>query len=108
MLGDIRFIVGAMAMAISLAGFARTAEAAEEPPAGDYLLRRWDVDDGLPDDAVTTITQTRDGYLWVGTARGLARFDGVRFRLFTTGNTPVLVSDHIRFLAEDNDGALWI
>jgi ligand-binding sensor domain-containing protein/signal transduction histidine kinase len=96
-------------MAVSLACFVWPARAADEPAAaGDYLQRRWDVDDGLPDDAVAAITQTHDGYLWIGTARGLARFDGVRFQLFTAANTPALASDHIRFLAEDNEGALWI
>ena len=98
-------------MAISLACLAcPAARAAEEPPArpGDYLLRRWDVEDGLPDDAVAAVTQTHDGYLWIGTARGLARFDGARFRLFTTANTPALASDNVRFLTEDSDGALWI
>ena len=98
-------------MAISLACLTCPASrAAEEPPvaAGDYLLRRWDVDDGLPDDAVSAITQTHDGYLWIGTARGLARFDGARFRLFTAADTPALVSGNIRFLTEDTDGALWI
>lgn len=98
-----------MTMAAVLACLAWPASrAAEEPPGGDYLLQRWDVDDGLPDDAVAAITQTHDGYLWIGTARGLARFDGVRFRLFTAANTPALVSGNVRFLAEDGDGVLWI
>lgn len=100
-----------MTMAASLAClFWPASRAAGEPPAaaGDYLLQQWDVDDGLPDDAVAAVTQTRDGYLWIGTARGLARFDGVRFRLFTSANTPALVSDNVRFLAEDSAGALWI
>lgn len=104
-----RFVFRAMTMAASLACLAGPASrAAEELPGGDYLLQRWDVDDGLPDDAVAAITQTRDGYLWIGTARGLARFDGVRFRLFTAANTPALASGNVRFLAEDCDGALWI
>jgi signal transduction histidine kinase/ligand-binding sensor domain-containing protein len=104
-----RFVLRAMTMAASLACLAGPASrAAEEPPGGDYLLQRWDVDDGLPDDAIAAIAQTRDGYLWIGTARGLARFDGVRFRLFTAANTPALGSGNVRFLAEDSDGALWI
>ena len=86
------------------------SRAADETPplAGDYLLQQWDVDDGLPDDAVAAITQTRDGYLWIGAARGLARFDGVRFHVFTAANTPALAAGGVRFLTEDEEGALWI
>jgi len=111
MFAETRFVFSAIAMAVSLACLAAPMpRAEEEPPSapGDYLLQKWDVDDGLPDDAIAAITQTRDGYLWIGTARGLARFDGVRFRLFTAANTPALVSGNIRFLTEDSDGALWI
>ncbi|MCX7824702.1 MAG: histidine kinase [Verrucomicrobiae bacterium] len=76
--------------------------------SGDYLRRQWDVEDGLPDDIVTAIVQTRDGYLWIGTPRGLARFDGVNFRVFTPANSPGLASANVRLLAEATDGALWI
>ncbi|MCX6910535.1 MAG: triple tyrosine motif-containing protein, partial [Verrucomicrobia bacterium] len=108
-LGSSPHLFRALALAATLACLASPASrAAEEPAGGDYLLQQWDVDDGLPDDAVAAITQTHDGYLWIGTARGLARFDGVRFRLFTAANTPALVSSSVRFLAEDGDGALWI
>src|SRR5689334_23097304 len=44
-----------------------------------YNVRVWQIDDGLPQNSVWAITQTKDGYLWVGTQQGLARFDGVRF-----------------------------
>ena len=44
-----------------------------------YRIRAWQTDDGLPQNSVYAITQTSDGYLWVGTREGLARFDGVRF-----------------------------
>ena len=72
--GEIRFIFRVMTMAVALACLAGpAARAADEPSSGDYLLRRWDVDDGLPDGAVAAITQTRVGYLWIGTAKGLAR-----------------------------------
>ena len=55
------------------------------PPAGavpNYFTRTWQVEDGLPQNKVTAVVQTRDGYLWVGTYNGLARFDGVRFTVF--------------------------
>src|SRR5271157_3628794 len=45
----------------------------------DFALRTWSRADGLPDASVTVVQQTQDGYLWVGTAAGLVRFDGVKF-----------------------------
>lgn len=70
--------------------------------------RRWDTQDGLPDNTINTILQTRDGYLWLGTDRGLARFDGVDFEVFDAWNTGALHSERISALAEDADGGLWI
>jgi ligand-binding sensor domain-containing protein/two-component sensor histidine kinase len=54
------------------------------------------------------MTQTRDGYLWVGTLGGLARFDGRRFTRFDSDNTPGLKSNRIVSLFEDRRGNLWI
>ena len=58
-------------------------------PPDDYVVQVWDTDAGLPHSTVTSIAQTPDGYLWVGTLHGgLARFDGTRFVNFYPGNTP--------------------
>jgi len=81
---------------------------AAEPAAPKYFVRSWKTDSGLPGNVVTAIVQTRDGYLWVGTYGGLARFDGVRFTVFNTANTPELQSDRITSLYEDAQGILWI
>src|SRR5579871_1698601 len=45
----------------------------------DYVVNVWGPDDDLPSSTVTSVVRTPDGYLWVGTYEGLARFDGVRF-----------------------------
>lgn len=74
----------------------------------EYTLRRWGTEDGLPHGGVRTLLQTRDGYLWVGTYSGLARFDGNTFTSFTVQSTPAFVSDQINKLVEDADGVLWI
>lgn len=74
----------------------------------DYALRRWGTDEGLPHSGVRAIARTRDGYLWVGTYSGLARFDGNAFTTFTVQNTPAFVSDQINNLVEDDAGDLWI
>jgi ligand-binding sensor domain-containing protein len=46
------------------------------------IIQSWGTEVGLPQNAVNAIAQTRDGYLWLGTHDGLARFDGVRFKVF--------------------------
>jgi signal transduction histidine kinase/ligand-binding sensor domain-containing protein/ActR/RegA family two-component response regulator len=68
----------------------------------------WTTLTGLPQNSVRAITQTHDGYLWVGTDDGLARFDGVKFTVFNRLNTPALVHDGIFALHVALDGTLWI
>lgn len=53
--------------------------------AQDFQVRNWYVENGLPDSTVTSPAQTPDGYLWVGTRKGLARFDGESFKRIETG-----------------------
>lgn len=74
----------------------------------NYLIRTWQVEGGLPQNKVTAVVQTRDGYLWLGTYSGLARFDGVHFTVFDDNNTPELRSSRVTSLCEGNDGTLWI
>jgi ligand-binding sensor domain-containing protein len=45
-----------------------------DPQASSYLRADFTVEEGLPDDTVNAIAQTRNGFLWVGTSRGLSRF----------------------------------
>ena len=71
-----------------------------------FVCRTWRAEDGLPQESVWAITQTKDRYLWIGTGGGLARFDGVRFEVF--GIQDGLPSMQIRSLLEDRSGALWI
>ena len=73
-----------------------------------FVVRTWGHEDGLPQNTVTAVTQTRDGYIWVGTYNGLARFDGVKFTCFDSINTPEMRSIRVMSLFEDNAGALWI
>ena len=76
--------------------------------APNYFIRAWQVENGLPQNKVTAVTQTRDGYLWLGTYGGLARFDGVQFRVFDDDNTPELHGNRVTSLFEEADGTLWI
>ncbi len=73
-----------------------------------YLIDSWRTAQGLPNDAVTAILQSHQGYLWVGTSNGLARFDGVRFTSFRAVDTPELRDSRITCLYQDSGGALWI
>ncbi len=68
----------------------------------------WTTQKGLPESSVFSLLQTRDGYLWVGTGYGLARFDGIHFRTFNETEAPGLTSGIIVKLFEDSRGNLWI
>jgi signal transduction histidine kinase/ligand-binding sensor domain-containing protein/ActR/RegA family two-component response regulator len=68
----------------------------------------WLMEDGLPQNSVRAIAQTADGYLWLATQAGLVRFDGVRFTVFNTTNTPALTSSNVLALLAARDGSLWI
>jgi len=75
-----------------------------------YLVDVWENDDGLPQSSIIAMTQTRDGYLWLGTVNGLVRFDGMRmgFTVFDEDTTPGLGSSPIVSLFEDSRDNLWI
>jgi len=75
---------------------------------GDYIVARWNTEDGLPHSSIRQIYQTRDGYLWIGTMQGLARFDGLTFTNFSAPGTPGLPNSLITSMAETPDGSLWI
>jgi len=77
-------------------------------PVFQYNSRTWQTDEGLPGNVVEAIAQTRDGFLWVGTDEGLARFDGVAFTSFNAKNTPEIVNSSITALCADQTGGLWI
>lgn len=72
-----------------------------------YVQNVWRVEQGLPHNSVRAVVQARDGYLWLGTYAGLARFDGVRFKVFDTGNS-ALTNNEIRVIHEDPRGVLWV
>jgi ligand-binding sensor domain-containing protein len=73
-----------------------------------HLTNAWSQSEGLPQDRVYSILQTRDGYIWIGTRAGAARFDGVRFTTFDQHPTSPIRDDEAWALAEDDDGGLWV
>ncbi|HUA63747.1 MAG TPA: two-component regulator propeller domain-containing protein [Verrucomicrobiae bacterium] len=93
-----------------LALFAASGAYALDPHKGltQYSRTVWiQGDQGLPQDTIRAIVQTSDGYLWVGTDEGLARFDGYEFTPFRKGKTD-LPSNSINALAAATDGTLWV
>jgi signal transduction histidine kinase/ligand-binding sensor domain-containing protein/CheY-like chemotaxis protein/HPt (histidine-containing phosphotransfer) domain-containing protein len=73
-----------------------------------YTLDQWQIPEGLPQNAALTIARTPDGYLWIGTQEGLARFDGVRFVVFDRSNEIAIQDNLITVLHVDRAGRLWI
>ena len=73
-----------------------------------YIHNIWQVEDGLPQNSIWAITQTKDGYIWLGTEEGLVRFDGISFTVFDTQNTAEIKSHQIWNFFEDKKGNFWI
>jgi hypothetical protein len=76
--------------------------------AAQYRFDSWTTDNGLPQNSVRSILQTRDGYLWLTTFDGLIRFDGVHFTVFNKSNTKGLSTNRFTALYEGKDGTLWV
>ena len=73
-----------------------------------YGHNMWRIQDGYLPGPPEAITQTADGYLWIGTDAGLVRFDGVRFVPWASLRPERLPSDQIHSLLGTSDGSLWI
>ncbi|MCB9913182.1 MAG: ATP-binding protein [Planctomycetes bacterium] len=78
------------------------------PIERDYMVQSWRKEHGLPDDRVLSLLCDRNGFLWVGTRKGVARFDGQRFLTWSRSNTEAFTSEECRCLAEGPDGVLWL
>ncbi len=72
-----------------------------------YVRQRWGAESGLPKGPIYSINQTPDGYLWIGTERGLFRFDGLRFLPMLSGIPESPTLSHVLGLTVDGDGSLW-
>lgn len=100
-------LIGAMSIFCCIVASAQPAEISSQS-ASKFVIKAWSTSDGLPHLSVTALAQTRDGYIWVGTLAGLARFDGVSFKVFTPQNCPELPKSRIGGLFEGSDGTLFI
>lgn len=77
-------------------------------PPPEFTLDQWTTVDGLPQNSVNAIAQTPDGYVWVGTFGGLARFDGMHFKLVERTDTAGRHVDRVLSLAVAPDSSLWV
>ena len=75
--------------------------------ADSYSIQDWSSEKGLPSSKIRDMTETRDGYLWIATAQGLARFDGNHFTVFTRATNPELGGGGFFSVVEGPDGTLW-
>ncbi len=76
--------------------------------AANFGHQAWTTENGLPQNSVHAIFQSRDGYLWIATEGGIARFDGLEFHVFQRENTPAITSDDVCCFAQTSDNAIWI
>lgn len=83
------------------------AAAVPEWPGDSTALTRWTLRDGLPDNAINGVLVATDGYLWIATQSGLARFDGARIYTLDAEPASGLDRDPIRSLACDSEGSIW-
>lgn len=98
-----------MLLAATLASAAALAWALDPHKSFEHYVRSsWSIADGLPQISALALAQGNDGYLWVGTQAGLARFDGVRFTTFTPESEPAIPGLFVRSLLAGRDGRLWI
>ncbi|MBI4660046.1 MAG: hypothetical protein HY735_14495 [Verrucomicrobia bacterium] len=102
------WLLTAFAVGITHAGERVSSTSALDAHAPKFEIATWKTEQGLPQNRVECLLQTRDGYLWVGTGSGLARFDGVRFTTYNRANTGAFRSEACKALAEDSEGNLWV
>ena len=85
-----------------------SADPAARLPLRDYVRRVWTTADGLPQNSVRAIVQSREGYLWLATSEGLTRFDGARLTVLDRQSLSSLPSPNISAIVLDRAGDIWI
>jgi signal transduction histidine kinase/ligand-binding sensor domain-containing protein len=77
-------------------------------PLASYGRQAWVMENGLPQNTVQALVQSKDGFVWLGTEVGLVRFDGNSFQVFDKNTQPALPGNDVSCLLATKDGALWI
>jgi len=96
--------------ALALGGLVAAPASALDPSLKptQYVADNWQIPEGLPQTSAQAVTRSPDGYLWIGTQEGLARFDGVRFTVYHGSNEAAIPNKYISVLYVDRGGRLWI
>lgn len=97
-----KILIFQMIFVLFIVVFAQNACAEEYP----YVRTVFNERSGLPTGEANDVLQTSDGYIWVGSYGGLIRYDGTRFRNFSSEG--ILPSSSVRMMFEDSSGRLWI
>jgi signal transduction histidine kinase/ligand-binding sensor domain-containing protein len=97
-----------VAVATSLLASFSILPAQSRPQSNPYVATVWGTEQGLPQNSVNAILQDHEGYLWLGTFGGLARFDGQRFTVFDSANTPGFGGARILAVCESRTRVLWL
>jgi signal transduction histidine kinase len=102
--GAIWILVGAL----SVTGALTSSALEPTTPLAEFGRQSWAMENGLPQNSVHALVQTRDGFIWLGTEAGLVRFDGISFLVLDQNSRPAIPSGDIRSLFETPDGTLWV
>lgn len=97
-----------MCLAITVLSLLAQEDPSRITPFSNYVITNFKADNGLPQNTVDLVKQTADGYIWIGTYAGLARYDGVKFVHYNKSITPAFNMNHVTTMLEDKNGALWI
>jgi len=100
-------VLPALAALLLLGGSPAGALEASKP-VSQFSVAAWQIDAGLPHNLIQGIAQTPDGYLWLATQEGLARFDGVRFAVFDRRSTAAMSANDVETIYVTRDGSLWV
>jgi signal transduction histidine kinase/ligand-binding sensor domain-containing protein len=92
----------------TLCGIAAFSATAQSQDPNNLGSQSWSTENGLPQNSVHQIFQSTDGYIWVATEGGIARFNGIDFKVFSHETTPEITSDDICCFAQSPTGPLWI
>jgi signal transduction histidine kinase/ligand-binding sensor domain-containing protein len=104
--GHIRWLLTQSAIKVAILVALFSAFISNAP--AQYRSTQWTADTGLPQNMIRGITQTPDGYLWVATLNGVARFDGIRFTIFDKSNTSGIMTNRFAAMMPGMQGDLWL
>ncbi|MBC8166389.1 MAG: hypothetical protein H7Y20_11015, partial [Bryobacteraceae bacterium] len=74
-----------------------------------FVINSWDTSSGLPEETISSVMQTRDGYLWLANANGLVRYDGNSFQTYQPRqNLGGAVRQEITKIGPGPDNSVWV